>query len=267
MMITDTLGRQLTLAGPPERLVSLVPSLTEYLFAIGAGDRIVGVTDYCVEPAAEVAHLPKVRGTKNPDRAAIQRLRPDLVIANKEENRERDVVALEAIGLVVYVTDPCTVAGAIDELAALARVVAAEDGAAAILAELRAALAEAERVRRQPPRPTLAFIWRDPWMAVGRDTYADDLLHLCGATNLAHALQGSRYPRASLDEFMALAPEAILLPDEPYAFAEEDRAAFAAYPDVPAVREGRIMLIDGKLLTWYGPRIAEALRVARAMVE
>ncbi|HEX9369580.1 MAG TPA: helical backbone metal receptor [Roseiflexaceae bacterium] len=266
MIVVDALGRQLSIADVPQRIVSLVPSLTEYLFAIGAGARVAGVTDYCVEPAAQVAGLPKVHGTKNPDRAGIRALRPDLVLASKEENRERDVAALAAAGVPVYVTDICSVQGALDQLAELAGLLAAERGAASLLDGLRAALEQAQPARPTPPRRALAFIWRDPWMAIGRDTYADDLLRLCGAENLARALDGSRYPRAPLDAFMALGPEVVLLPDEPYAFAAGDVAALAEYVDVPAVREGRVALCDGKLLTWYGPRTAEALRVLRGIV-
>lgn len=265
MIVTDALGRAVPLARSPRRIVSLVPSLTEYLFAIGAGERVVGVTEFCVAPADAVARLPKVRGTKNPDRDAIAALRPDLVIASKEENRARDVAALADAGIPVYVTDICTVAGAVSELAALARLLEAEPGAAALLDTLRAAVDAAERAG-SGRRPTLAFIWRDPWMAVGPATYADDLLRLCGAENLACSLPGGRYPRARLDEFMALGPELILLPDEPYAFAPDDIGAFAAYADVPAVRSGRVALCDGRLLTWYGPRIADALRTLRALV-
>lgn len=261
MHTIDPLGRELHIPGPPRRIVSLVPSLTEYLFAIGAGDRLVGATDFCVEPAAQVAALPKVRGTKNPDRDAIRALRPDLVLAAKEENMARDVRALEEAGVPVYVTDIRTVAGALEQLGALARLLDAREGAAPVLDALRSALwqaSAAEGVRER--RRALAFIWRDPWMAVGEDNYADDLLRLCGAENAALALPG-RYPRASLDAFMALAPEVILLPDEPYRFAEADWEAFAPYGDVPAVRERQVYLCDGKLLTWYGPRTAEALRV------
>lgn len=265
-MPIDALGRAVELTAPPRRIVSLVPSLTEYLCAIGAGARLVGVTDYCLRPAARVAQLPKVRGTKNPDRALIRDLRPDLALAAREENRERDVAALTAAGIPVYVTDICTVAGALTQLADLAQLLDAEAGAAPLLAELRAALAQAAATRAaRAPRRTLTFIWRDPWMAVGADTYADDLLRLCGAENVAHMLAG-RYPRAPLEEFMQLAPEIILLPSEPYAFSAADRAAFAPFAAVPAVQTGRIHLCDGELLTWYGPRTAAALRVFGELV-
>lgn len=265
-MVVDALGRSLPLAAPPQRIVSLVPSLTEYLFAIGAGERLVGVTDFCVEPAAQVAHLPRVRGTKNPDREQIAALQPDLILASREENRQRDVSAFEQAGLPVYVTDICSVAGALEQLTSLAALLDASQSAAPLLAELRAELASppsSSLATTQPPG-VLAFIWRDPWMAVGTDTYAHDLLHTCGADNLALCLPG-RYPRASLEEFLQTDPAIILLPDEPYPFSAADMAVFDLYPHTAAVRTGTIHLCDGKLLTWYGPRTVAALRFFRRL--
>jgi ABC-type Fe3+-hydroxamate transport system substrate-binding protein len=258
-MVSDALGRSVPLTRPPQRIVSLVPSLTEYLFVVGVGARVVGVTDYCIEPADAVARLPHVRGTKNPDRDHILALQPDLVLASKEENRRRDIDLLAAAGVSIYVTDICSVAGAYEQLAALAHLLEAEQSAASLLDEIHAALHHPEQV---PPWRVLAFIWRDPWMAIGADTYANDLLRLCGADNLALRLQG-RYPRATLEEFMQLDPDVILLPSEPYAFSEADKKAFAPFAQVTAVRAGQVHCCDGMLLTWYGPRTVEALRVFR----
>jgi ABC-type Fe3+-hydroxamate transport system substrate-binding protein len=123
--VADARGRPVALPDRVERVVSLVPSLTEWLVAAGVGERLVGVTDWCVEPAEVVARLPKVRGTKNPDLRAIRALEPDLVVANAEENRRLDVERLEAGGLVVFVTMPVTVAGAVAELRDLAAAVGA----------------------------------------------------------------------------------------------------------------------------------------------
>jgi ABC-type Fe3+-hydroxamate transport system substrate-binding protein len=258
VLLTDALGRAVPLAAPPQRIVSLVPSLTEFLFAVGAGARVVGITDYCTEPAAQVADLPRVRGTKNPDRSRVGALRPDLVLASKEENRERDVRAFEERGIPVYVTDICSVAGALTQLGTLAEVLGLASGAAPLLGEMQAALEE-QRTRQAAPWRVLVFIWRDPWMAVGADTYADDLLAVCGADNLARRFAG-RYPRAALEAFLELDPDVIMLPDEPYRFGEADRAAFAPFTQCAAVRHGRVLLCDGALLTWYGPRTAAALR-------
>jgi ABC-type Fe3+-hydroxamate transport system substrate-binding protein len=264
-MHTDALGRRIALDAPPQRIVSLVPSLTEWLFSVGLGARVVGVTDYCIEPAAALAGLPRLRGTKNPDRARIVALRPDLVIADQEENRERDVLALAASGIQVYVTAIRSVADVPEQLGRLARVLGADDRAAPALEDLRAAIAAAERALPATPRAAIAFIWRDPWMAVGAETYAGDLLRLGGAANCTLQLPG-RYPRATLDEFMALHPEVILLPSEPYPFSERDLETFAAYADVPAVRQGRIVFCDGTLITWPGPRTVAALRVIGELI-
>jgi len=265
MIVHDALGRRLDVKHPPQRIVSLVPSLTEWLFTIGLGARVVAVTDYCIEPAAALAGVPRIRGTKNPDRARIVALQPDLVIADQEENRARDVQALTAVGIPVYVTAIRSVADVPVQFEQLAAVLGASDQAAPGLAALRQALKATDR---RPTRriPTLAFIWRDPWMAVGAETYAGDLLERCGAENLGRRLPG-RYPRAPLETFMRLQPEVILLPDEPYAFSQRDFDAFEVYRDVPAVRDGRMLLCDGMALTWPGLRALAALRDIAALID
>ncbi len=249
--VEDALGRSVALPGRVGRVVSLVPSLTEWLVATGVGERLVGVTDWCVEPAAVTAGLPKVRGTKNPDLAAVRALAPDLVVANAEENRRIDVERLEAAGVAVYVTAPVTVAGAVDELRQLAAAVGDLPGAAATDARLRAALAAAERDRPAVGRRYACAVWRDPWMWLGARTYAADVLRLAGGEAVVNA---PRYPRLDPAEIAALGPEVVLLPSEPYAFGPADADAVEAWSG------GRALLVDGRALTWYGPRIPAALR-------
>jgi len=250
---------------PARRIVSLVPSLSEALFALGLGERLVGVTEWCVHPADGVAPLPKVGGTKNPDLSVILALAPDLVIANQEENRRRDVEKLQAAGVPVWVTYPRTVR----EGAALLRELAGLGADAArvrdVVAPVEQAVHEAERVR--PLRPVRVFcpIWRDPWMSVGADTYAHDLLSLCGGANVFAAREQRRYPRVGLDEVVASAPEVVLLPDEPYRFSSSDVAELGQL-DVPASRNGRIHVIDGTWVSWYGPRIARAIFELRPLL-
>jgi ABC-type Fe3+-hydroxamate transport system substrate-binding protein len=242
----------------PERIVSLVPSLTEALFALGLGDRVVGVTDWCVHPAAGVAKLPKLGGTKNPDLAGIRALRPDLVIANREENRRRDVERLEAAGIPVWVTYPRTVREGARLLREVAELGAEPEAFARVVEPVERALAEAEARAGAPRARVFCAIWRDPWMAVGPDTYANDLLRACGGENVFEGRSERRYPRVTLAEVEAAAPEVILLPDEPYAFGPADAAQLCRL-DVPAARDGRVHLVDGTLVSWYGPRIAHAL--------
>ena len=250
---------------PPRRIVSLVPSLTESLFELGLGERVVGVTEWCVHPAERVAALPKLGGTKNPDLAAIAALAPDLVIANQEENRRRDVEKLEAAGLHVWVTYPRTVAEGAAVLAELAELGASAEARARVVAPVLAAVAEAEQARPALGVPVFCPIWRDPWMAVGGDTYADDLLSLCGGRNVFAGRGDRRYPRVTLDDVVAAAPEVVLLPDEPYAFGAADVAELRRLP-IPAARSGRLHLIDGTWVSWYGSRIERALRAIRSLL-
>ncbi len=250
---------------PPRRIVSLVPSLTESLFALGLGERLVGVTEWCVHPAEGVAALPKLGGTKNPDVAAIAALAPDLVIANQEENRRRDVERLEAAGLHVWVTYPRTVAEGAAVLAELAELGASTEARERVVAPVLAAVAAAEQARPADGVPVFCPIWRDPWMAVGGDTYAHDLLTLCGGRNVFAARGDRRYPRVTLDDVVAAAPEVVLLPDEPYAFDASDVAELRRLP-IPAARSGRLHLIDGTWVSWYGPRIERALGAIRSLL-
>jgi ABC-type Fe3+-hydroxamate transport system substrate-binding protein len=245
--------------------VSLVPSLTESLFELGLGERVVGVTEWCVHPKEAVAALPKVGGTKNPDLAAISSLAPDLVIANQEENRRRDVERLEAAGLRVWVSYPRTVAEGAALLAELAELGASAQARARVVEPVLAAVAEAERTRPALGTKVFCPIWRDPWMAVGGDTYAHDLLELCGGRNVFAERGDRRYPRVTLDDVVAAAPEVVLLPDEPYAFGASDVAELRRLP-IPAARSGRLHQIDGTFVSWYGSRIERALRAIRSLL-
>jgi len=258
--VTDARGASVGLPDRVERVVSLVPSLTEWLVVAGVGERLVGVTDWCLEPADALAGLPRVRGTKNPDLAAIRRLEPDLVVANAEENRKLDVQRLEAALTAVFVTMPTTVAGAVAELRDLAAAVGDLPGAAALDAEAVAAVADA--YHRRPGRRVryACAVWRDPWMWLGRRTYAADLLGLAGGEPVLDD-PASRYPRLDPGALAALGPEVVLLPSEPYEFAAADAEEVAATFGGP-----RVELVDGRALTWYGPRVPAALASFRQLL-
>jgi ABC-type Fe3+-hydroxamate transport system substrate-binding protein len=247
------------------RIVSLVPSLSESLELLGLGDRLVGVTEYCVHPSAAFAGLPRLGGTKDADVGAIIELAPDLVIANHEENTMRTVRQLAEAGIDVWVTYPRTVReGAIllRELSGLgASDAAVERWVVSVERAVEVAMLRGAEGRRRPR--VFCPIWRDPWMTIGRETYIHDMIELCGGENLFATLDTSadrRYPIVTLDEVTDAQPDVILLPDEPYAFDEADRKRLSEI-DCPAARDARIHLIDGTLVSWYGPRIAEAIRV------
>jgi ABC-type Fe3+-hydroxamate transport system substrate-binding protein len=246
-------------------VVSLVPSLTEALIWLGLGSHLVGVSDWCVHPAEDVEKIPKVGGTKTPSLARILALSPDLVIANQEENRRRDVERLEAAGVPVWVTYPRTVRDGVALLRELAELGDASGALAPRVAPIEAAVAHAEAARPARGVPTFCPIWKTPWMSVGHDTYANDLLALCGGENVFAGREERRYPIVQLSEILAAAPEVILLPDEPYAFGARDAAELGEL-DLPAAASGRIHLIDGTLVSWYGPRIQRAIETIRPLI-
>lgn len=249
-----------------ERIVSLVPSLTESLFALGLGARVVGVTDWCVHPAEALKDVPKVGGTKDTNVEAVVALAPDLVIANHEENTRRVVERLEASGLRVWVTYPRTVRAG----AALLREMAMRLGAtsraiADVVVPVEEAVALAERVRPWKRPRVFCPIWRDPWMAVGRDTYVHSMIELCGGVNVFAERGDRRYPVVRLADVIEARPDVVLLPDEPYAFGSRDVAELMRL-DLPAARAGRVHCVDGTWLSWYGPRIRPALNGLRALL-
>lgn len=253
----------------PERIVSLVPSLTEALFSFGLGERVVGRTRYCTQPPGAVGRVPKVGGTKKVNVGRVLDLGPDLVIVVREENTREDIEALEEAGVPVFVGAPETVEDAVEMLRELAeRVVAPEVAARAVLGPIErvyGGVRHAERgAESRMSRRVFVPIWKGPYMSVGSDTYVHDILRVCGGENICGG--STRYPAVSLQEVNELEPEVVLLPDEPYPFSAADLAEFYAL-DIPAAREDEIHLVDGKLLTWYGPRMASSLMQLSALLK
>lgn len=242
------------MSSPPRRIVSLVPSATETLFALGAGGRLVGRTRWCTRPATRVARLPAVGGTKDPDLDAIRALRPDLVLANAEENRAQDLEAL-AREVAVHVAFPRDVPGVLADLAVLGERLGAPEAAAALAARI-VAQRDALRVRARPFRFACA-IWRGPWRFCGPDTYASALLQEAGGVNVAPPGPG-RYPPLEPAELPAAAPDVVLLTSEPFPFRAEHAAELG--PLAPRAR-----LADGQLLGWHGARTEAGLAWLRGL--
>ncbi len=284
MRIRDDMGRELVIMRAPRRVVSLVPSDTHALFALGCGDRVVGRTRYCEAPA-EAASVPTVGGTKDVDVEAVLALNPELVIANQEENGRAALERLAA-RTQVLVSLPRRAADGVAHLARLARIldVARAPEVVELIrrgyhvvreAELRAARADASPLR------VFAPIWMDPLMTFNADTFGADVLALAGAHNVfddrqrlyplaadlgkgvaqAPGDRDVRYPRIRLDEIAARRPAAILLPDEPHAFSAADAASLgAALPGAPIVH------ISGKDLFWYGAWSIDAIPRLAAVI-
>jgi ABC-type Fe3+-hydroxamate transport system substrate-binding protein len=246
----DDLGHPVSLPHPACRVVSLVPSLTESV-AVTRPEALVGATDWCTHPAD--LDVPRVRGTKNPDLAAIRALRPDLVLANQEENRRLDVERLRSAGIPVWVTVIQTVDQA---MASLRRMFGTALGWLVpdwltAAEQVWAEPAATARVRAVIP------VWREPWMVVGSATFTGDVAGRLGLDNV-YGDDPGRYPHTGLDEIAARAPELVVLPDEPYAFSADDG---------PEVFPGRrVALVEGRALTWYGPSLVTARDTLRAQL-
>ncbi|MFE5625984.1 helical backbone metal receptor [Streptomyces virginiae] len=226
--------------------MSLVPSLTEAV-AESAPGLLVGVTDWCTHPG-DLGAAERIGGTKNPDVRRIAELRPDLVIANEEENRAPDLAALRAAGVEVLVTEVRDLPQALRELD---RVLVGALGLArpAWLADAEAAWGRVARTERGKELTAFVPVWRRPWMVLGRDTFAGDLLDRLGVRN-AYAGHAERYPKIPVEELAAAGCDLVVLPDEPYAFTAGDGPE--AFPGL------RAALVSGRHLTWYGPSLAEA---------
>ena len=242
----DDLGLAVAVPERVERVVSLVPSLTEAV-ALTAPGLLVGATDWCTHPAD--LDVTRVAGTKNPDVGTVIGLRPDVVVANDEENRPADLAALRDAGLAVWVTAPTTVPGGLRSLDRMLRL--------ACRVNRPQWLDEADVAWKPeydgPRRRAFVPVWRRPWMALGRDTFAGDMLARLGVDNVL-ADHTDRYPKVDL---ATLPPfDLVVLPDEPYAFGPTDGPE--AFPDV------EVRCVSGRHLTWYGPSLAEARDVLSA---
>ncbi|HXW82778.1 MAG TPA: helical backbone metal receptor, partial [Candidatus Binataceae bacterium] len=260
IQVVDDLGFRVELEHRPARVVSLVPSWSETLFALGLSSEIVGVTRFCVSPALRVASIPKIGGTKNPDLRAIIDLAPELVIANAEENRREDVERLREAAIPVFVTYPRTIPAAVDCLLRMGRALGRDAEAAALAKEITLTVSSVEaevgvwsRLRLRVFCP----IWKKPWMSFNADTYAHDVLRMMGFANV-FAAAGERYPTTTLEQALELRPDLVLLPDEPYVFGDRDVEELRTI--LPPALARRVLIISGRDLHWYGAHMVAGLK-------
>lgn len=255
--LVDALGRRVPLAPRPRRILSLVPSVTECLFDLGAGDRVVGRTDYCIAPADRVGLLPRVGGPKTVDVGAAAELAPDLVLANAEENDRAQVEALAARGIRVHVALPRTLEDTARFLEDLGVLLGTEEAARACARRLRAEAAQAAAA----PVPAACLIWKRPYLTASEATFTSAVLAAAGGANVFGGREG-RYPAVTLEDLAAARPRVVLLPSEPYDFGAGDaREVEAAVPGAAALR------CPGEWVTWYGCRVAEAVRDLRRLLD
>jgi iron complex transport system substrate-binding protein len=246
---------------PPARVVSLCPSITETLVAIGGLSRLVAATRYCVRPQGLLWGLPRIGGTKNPDLPRIRDLRPDLVFANKEENRLEDVEALRAEGIEVDVSFPRRVAEVPAAIRQWGRSLGAEKEAGNLAGRIQSELAALEADRPAGSFRYAYWIWRNPWMTVSDDTYVADLLRLAGGVNVFGGA-AERYPVATPEDALARGASVHFFPSEPYPFREEKHGA-----EVAGVfgERARRLFVAGDDLCWHGVRTLDGLKAARKL--
>ncbi len=243
--VNDALGRAVVLEGLPRRIVSLVPSQTELLADLGLDQEVVGLTRYCIHPRDWLGRKAVVGGTKKARFEKVEALAPDLILANKEENTQKDVERLEALAP-VYVTDVHDLPQSLEMIRAVGALVGRSQAADAMAAEIQAGF-EALTPLAQPVQ-TAYLIWRSPWMTIGADTFIHDMMARAGFHNVFG--DQKRYPQFTLEGLAQKSPELVLLSSEPYPFAEPHLEEIAA-----AVPGARVRLVDGEPFSWYGSRI------------
>ncbi len=245
---------------PARRIVSLVPSLTEALFDLGGGERVVGVTDYCISPPA-AGERARVGGPRDADIERILSLRPDRILVGREETSRSSVAALCARGARVELIDCRSYQDALELVGALGELCEQEAAAAGAVQRLTAALRNLTAQRRdltagsEAPKRVFYPIWRNPWMTLSRASFAADMLALTGGVSIFHD-EERPYPTVELAEAVRREPEVILLPDEPYRFTPADRELFRAFD---ACERGAIRCVPGRWAAWYGTRMDEGL--------
>lgn len=235
--------------GYPQKIVSLVPSLTELLFDLGLGSRVVGRTRFCAHPQKEIEKITVIGGTKNPRIEKIKALNPDLVIANKEENRKKHVQQIEDFSEVM-VTEISNINEALFTIHLISEACGAENKAEEIMNNIQA---ELEKVPDEPPLDTAYMIWKDPWMTIGNHTYIHSVMNHWNLNNVWG--DETRYPKIKLDQLQEKQPDIILLSSEPYPFKEKHIAEVKH-----ASPRSKVVLVNGEWFSWYGSRMLPAFR-------
>jgi ABC-type Fe3+-hydroxamate transport system substrate-binding protein len=248
MKFTDQMGRSVELPEIPKRIVSLVPSQTELLHDLGLNKEVVGITKFCIHPAHWRKEKVIVGGTKQVHFNRIEELSPDLIIGNKEENEEGFINEL-ATRYPVWMSDIASLNEALDMMEAIGQLTGREREAEALVVDVLSAFAPLQEQSLKKQR-AVYLIWKDPYMAVGKNTFVDEMLSIAGFENL---VKETRYPKLRVEDIKALDPEVILLSSEPYPFQEKHMSEIRN--ELPGVE---MRLVDGEMFSWYGSRLLKA---------
>lgn len=264
--VTDPTGQPLTLPDSPRRLISLVPSVTETIFALGSEDLLVGVTDFCDFPPA-ARRKPRVGSMLDPNLEAVAVLRPDLVLATRAGNRQETFEQLRRLRIPVYVVDPASIAEVMDLTARLADLVGRRAAGASLVGELeRRVKSVTARVAGRPRPRVLYVLWPEPLIVPGRAALISDLIAQAGGQSVTGE-SAEAYPRWSLEAAIARGPEVILLARHGAAVSHSvAREKWERFATLPAIRTGRLHEVQGDLLHRYGPRVVEGLETLARLI-
>lgn len=248
--VKDQMGFAVQVPETPRRIVSLVPSITEYLHDLGLEDRIVGITKFCVHPSHYLKTKTRVGGTKNFKPDMIRALEPDLIVANKEENEKDMLLVLKNAGFPVWISEVYDFDSAVDMMLRLGDVCGVPEAAQSIVKDVQ----KARKWLKTPSEtiPTAYLIWRRPYMTVNRNTFIHHMMQLCGMHNVfgEHPV---RYPEISEEDLRRAAPRLVILSSEPYPFSEKHLEELEKI-----LPEAYFFLADGEMFSWYGSRMIEA---------
>lgn len=256
--VRDMLGRELTLSEPPRRIVSLIPSVTEILYALGGEDRLVGVTDYCDFPPA-ARQKPSVGGMITPSLEAIVALKPDLVVATTDGNRQDTVEQLQRLKVPVYLVSANRLAEVMEVIARLGELSGRREAVTPLMTRLEQRIRAVTKTVEPLPRPRVLYVlWPEPLIVPGRGAIVNELIHLAGGESITAGDPGT-YPRFGLEAAVARAPQVIVLADHGSGRGPILREKWERLTSLPALRAGRIHSVDGNLLHRYGPRLVDGL--------
>jgi ABC-type Fe3+-hydroxamate transport system substrate-binding protein len=247
--LVDSMGNRVKWEVPAQRVVSCVPSVSELVYALGAGHRLVGCTKFCVYPPQLRDQCTLVGGTKNLNLSTIRNLKPDLIIGVKEENRKGPLEALKS-EFPVYIADVVTLENALGLISDVGCLLGLEEQASQMIHSIRRDMEATTGPALAKRKKVLYLIWKNPWMVAGGDTFIHHCLHWGGWDNLMH--NHFRYPTVSMEEMKKWDPEEIFLSSEPYPFGEEDQMLLEK--EFPSAK---IRLVDGSLFSWYGSRMLQ----------
>ncbi len=254
MKFPDQIGNTVSLSSSPKRIISLVPSQTELLFDLGLDEDIVGITRYCVHPKEKCARKPRIGGTKKFDFDLIDKLKPELILGNREENYKEGIERLLS-KYPVWMSDIITLEDAYDMIVLVGEMVGRKAKADEIVSEIKSKM---DGLENKAGIKVAYFMWRKPYMVAGGDTFINEMIKKCGLVNVFENIE--RYPEVTLEQVEEAKPDIILLSSEPFPFKEKHFDEFREKS--PSTK---IMLVDGEMFSWYGSRLIKAARYFREL--